>query len=95
MTLRHRLTLQLIEEHKAAGIKPSAAMREAFKILDNLAARQSAGGKAAAGHSGRPKIQLDVAEVRRQRESGVSVDELAVKFGVSPATIRRAIAVEK
>jgi DNA invertase Pin-like site-specific DNA recombinase len=88
---KHRLTIARTAERKAAEMKPSAAMKEAFQILDNLAARQSAGGKAAAGNSGRKKIPLDSDDLVKRYAAGETMSAMAEHFGVSVATISRTL----
>lgn len=89
--MRHKLTTEILTELKTAGVKPTPAMRAAFKLLDGMATRASNAGQAAAGSSGRPKADVDVDEVRRLWHTGMRGTAIARQLGVSQPTISRII----
>ena len=88
-TMRHQLTVAILADLKALGVKPSQSMLDAFELLDGIATRASAAGHAAAGSSGRPSIDVDLKKVAKLKAAGQSASAIARELGVSQSTISR------
>jgi len=65
---------------------------EACGYLDRIADKASAAGKAAAGNSGRQKVEFDVKAAKRMRNDGKSLTDIAKALGVSYGTARNRLA---
>lgn len=89
--MRHKLTERILEDLRRLGIKATAAMLEAFDLLDGIAQRASVAGHAAIGRSGRKQSEIDTELVARLHSEGVSGTEIAKRIGVSQATVSRII----